>query len=233
MCKNVSTTRLVNTSDVDYESGCVVPAGDWRNLTVDLAQRLVGETDERRMVEIVRLPEDLFTAVVEARHAKRAEVPVLPGTDAEYRGSNGSYADELTTTINPETSLRIGLHLDNWDQKPCATRLEARRRLMVNLGPAPRYLLLGDIDGVAICQGLYPEDWAARVPHTSDVAAYAVVNPMACLRIRIDPGEGYVAPTDLLVHDGSTTGLSRGPQIASTAAFWLGHIPQGILPPAL
>ncbi|MGW6455186.1 hypothetical protein ACWF94_04540 [Streptomyces sp. NPDC055078] len=40
-----------------------------------------------------------------------------------------------------------------------------------------------------------------------------------CLRIRLAPGDGCIAPTELLPHDGSTTGIDH----PSVAAFWLGH----------
>ena len=30
------------------------------------------------------------------------------------------------------------------------------------------------------------------------------------LRIRLDPGEGYITPTELLPHDGSTAGIDQG-----------------------
>lgn len=42
--------------------------------------------------------------------------------------------------------------------------------------------------------------------------------PINILRIRLAPGEGYIAPTELFPHDGSTQGCTA----PSTAAFWLG-----------
>jgi hypothetical protein len=42
-----------------------------------------------------------------------------------------------------------------------------------------------------------------------------------CLRIRLEPGDGYVAPTEFLPHDGSTTGIDQ----PSVAAFSLGRPP--------
>jgi hypothetical protein len=45
------------------------------------------------------------------------------------------------------------------------------------------------------------------------------------MRIRLDPGEGYIAPTELLPHDGSTLTATAPSRIA----FWLGHWPIGTL----
>ncbi|MFJ3877432.1 hypothetical protein ACIPW5_08250 [Streptomyces sp. NPDC090077] len=39
-------------------------------------------------------------------------------------------------------------------------------------------------------------------------------------------GQGYLAPTEYLLHDGST----EGEDDPSAAAFWLGHWPSGALP---
>ncbi|MDT0323164.1 hypothetical protein [Streptomyces millisiae] len=59
-------------------------------------------------------------------------------------------------------------------------------------------------------------------PHTEDTRQYvAAGHPLRCLRIRLDPGDGYIAPTELFPHDGSTAGIDR----PSVAAFWLGRTP--------
>ncbi|MDH6705417.1 hypothetical protein P3T27_002127 [Kitasatospora sp. MAA19] len=230
---HVSGTRLVSADDKNYDTGAVVPTDDWRPLTPSHAELLRGATDERRMVEVVRLPDETFAVLAEAGLGRK-DIPVLPSADATYWGAMSCAGDALTTTVDPENGgLRIGLHLDNWDQQTCADRLDSRRRLTVNLGPLSRYLLVGEFDAVTICRKLYPTDFAERYPHTDDVSAFVARGSMECLRIRIDPGEGYVAPTELLVHDGSTTGIAQSHVATSTAAFWLGRIPRGVLPSAL
>lgn len=227
---HASGTRVVTGDETEYESRAVVPHGDWKPLTAQQAEDLCGETDERRMVEVVRVPDDLLAAIIEAG-PQYEEAPVLTSTGAMYRGEMVCAGDQQTTTVNYPAGggLRIGMHLDNWDEQSCATRLDSRRRLMVNLGPSARWLIVGSADAVMICQELYPEDYADRYPHTDDVAPFVQLGLMECLRIRIEPGEGYIAPTELLVHDGSTSGIA-GP---STALFWLGRFPQKALPSAL
>ncbi|MFE2407072.1 hypothetical protein ACFXDE_01875 [Kitasatospora sp. NPDC059408] len=211
----VSGTRLaLEEVDPDYEPGAVIPDGAWRDLDPLHARLLCTERDVRRAVRIVSAAD-------------------VPGTapfakDATYLGTVTSGADALTTTINNASGQRLGLHVDNWDRLTCRHRVESRLRLCINLGPAPRWLLVGDIDGVAICSELYPREYADRTPHTDDVRAFVKNgHALGCLRIRLEPGEGYIAPTELMVHDGSTAGTA-GP---SEAAFWLGHIPQGAFQP--
>ncbi|WP_367038186.1 hypothetical protein [Streptomyces sp. Je 1-332] len=43
---------------------------------------------------------------------------------------------------------------------------------------------------------------------------------MRCLRVRLDPGDGCIASTEFLAHDGSPAGIGQ-PSIA----FWLGRPP--------
>lgn len=222
-----SGTRLVGADETEYESRAVVPHGDWTPLTMQQAEDLRGVTDERRMVEIVRLPAHVLAAFTEAA-PEYGKVPVLPTTAAEYRGMMACPGNQLTTTRGYR-KLYVGMHLDDWDEQPCATRVNSRRRLMVNLGPSARHLVVGSADAVAICRELYPEDYLGRLPSTDDVAAFAERGLLSCLRIRVEPGEGYVAPAELLAHEGSTSGIPG----SSTALFWLGHFPQGALPSAL
>lgn len=73
----------------------------------------------------------------------------------------------------------------------------------------------------------YASDYTNRYPHTDDLRAYVAVGKLLrCLRIRLDPGDGYLAPTEYLPHDGST----EDEPTPSSAAFWLGRWARGTLP---
>ncbi len=222
----VGSTRVA-TRESQYEEGAVVPVGDWRPLDPGLAERLkpTASTPDSSLVELVQLPTDELPARDEV-----ADVPVsalrpghFPGrSDVQYLGYVASPPETLTTTVNPASQRRIGLHIDNWDRLPCGTRHQSRRRLCLNLGPGSRYLLLGDRDTRGISQAIH-QDHEHHYPHTDDVRRYvAEGRPLRCLRIHLAPGEGYIAPTELIPHDGST----EGQPLPSKAAFWLGHWPR-------
>ncbi|KOV35651.1 hypothetical protein AB0420_35980 [Streptomyces caelestis] len=98
-----------------------------------------------------------------------------------------------------------------------------RRRLCFNLGTGTRYLLFGNLDIRAICRTVHP-DPAGRYPHTDDLRAY-VARGLPLTVLRLNPDEGYIAPTKLLPHDGST----EDQPVPSTAAFWLDHWSRGVL----
>ncbi|MGC0317481.1 hypothetical protein [Kitasatospora acidiphila] len=217
----VTGVRLAN-GEPEYESGAVLPAGPWQRLTSELATRLkpTAHTAGKTLVELVRLPDGPAPASLAAFTAP------LGDPDAVHLGQAASPPKALTTTPNYRDGRRIGLHVDNWDKLSYATKHTGRRRLCFNFGPGTRYLLLADLDIRTICRTLYrnPE---RRCPHTDDLRTYvADRQPLQVFRIRIAPGEGYIAPTELLPHDGSTEDQPE----PSTAAFWLGHWLRTALP---
>lgn len=206
----------------EYEDGAVVPSGPWQPLTETMGRELAAAAGvpPRTLVEIVRPP-----------------APVGPGLEglamplgddrAEYIGQALSRPGMRTTTGDYGDGGLIGLHLDNWDKLPYDRKASGRRRLALNLGPGDRYVVLGTVDAQAACRAVHPGSYQRRYPHTDDCRLYvAAGHPVRCVRIRLAPGEGYIAPTEYLLHDGSTEG-QREP---SAMAFWLGHWQRRVLP---
>ncbi|MEV6394094.1 hypothetical protein AB0M39_04815 [Streptomyces sp. NPDC051907] len=149
------------------------------------------------------------------------------GNDAQYLGQALSKPNMITTTENYQDGRLIGLHLDNWDKLIYGQKPRGRRRLALNLGPGTRYLVVGTLDAQAVCRAVHPEDYMYRYPSTEDYRKHvASGHPIRVYRIRLAPGEGYIAPTEYLLHDGSTEGQEH----PSAAAFWLGHWSPGTLP---
>lgn len=208
--------------DEPYETGAAVPADSWEPLPVGLSAALEAgtETDHRALVELVALP----TGAAPAAFADLADA--LPDSRATYLGHHTSVPGLPTTTPNPADGRFVGVHVDNHDRLPYLTRHRGRRRLCFNLGPAARYLLVADRDIRTVARAVH-EDYEHCHPHTDHLRAYvAQGRTINILRIRLAPGEGYVAPTELLPHDGSTRGSTQ----PSTAAFWLGDWTAGALP---
>ncbi|GHI84127.1 hypothetical protein [Streptomyces xanthophaeus] len=217
---DISGVRTVKDAPA-YEDGAVVPSGLWQPLTEETARTLVAPpwAPPSTLVEIVRPPvprgplDDLTRAMGDER--------------AQYLGQALAKPDMPTTTDNYQDGRLIGLHLDNWDKLNYGHKTTGRRRLALNLGPGTRYILLGTLDAQAVCRAVHPTDYTRRYPYTDDYRAHvAAGHPVRCLRIRIDPGEGYIAPTEYLLHDGSTEDQDK----PSAMAFWLGHWHRGTLP---
>ncbi|MFH8476590.1 hypothetical protein [Streptomyces sp. NPDC018000] len=174
------------------------------------------------LVEVVR------AAYQEGRELEDLTRP-LGDPDTVYLGQALAKPDMTTTTDNYEDGRLIGLHLDNWDRLPYADKHTGRRRICLNLGPGTRFIILGTIDAQTVCRTIHPDDHPLQYPHTQDYRDYvASCCPIRVIRIRLAPGEGYVAQTEYLLYDGSTEAQDQ----PSAAAFWPGHWPRGI-PPTL
>lgn len=216
------TTLRPAGSDEPYENGAAVPHDRWEHLPPGFPANLQPhhDTDPRSLVELVALP----PGTPPPSFADLADT--LRDPQATYLGHYTSRPKLSTTTPGPANNLFIGVHVDNHDRLPYPTRHLGRRRLCFNLGPATRYLLLGDRDIRTITRAIHGRH-QSRHPHTDDLRTYvAQGRPINILRIRLAPGEGYIAPTELLPHDGSTQNSTQ----PSTAAFWLGNWTAHALP---
>jgi hypothetical protein len=219
-----TSVELVHDEPV-YDAQALLPVPDWEPLTVDQAKGLNSGmlAQDGALVEIVRPRHDA------PRHDAAADEisnydPFRGRWPSWFLGFVDSPAGQATTTVDTATGSRLGIHLDNFDKLPTARRTQSRRRFAVNLGPGSRHIVLAldDIQQISHAMGAQ-----ARHPHTNDVRRYVRGGAaLRCIRFRLDPGEGYIAPTELVPHDGSTWGMAAPSRIA----FWLGHWPEGTLP---
>lgn len=125
-------------------------------------------------------------------------------------GSIACKATGLPTTTTDDTGTYVGLHLDNWYQAELHARENAPNRISINLGAEARYFLYVNVPLAtigALTVEKCPSDsrirdtqHGLRAVFMSQFSSYPVV------RIRLDPGEGYIAPTENLIHDGTTPG---------------------------
>ncbi|MEV0409842.1 hypothetical protein AB0I68_03275 [Streptomyces sp. NPDC050448] len=184
----------------EYERGAVIPSGLWQPLTEPVGRTLTAPswTPPSTLVEIVRPPEP-------GEDDQEHLADEMCDPDVQYLGQARAKANMTTTTENYAAGLLLGLHLDNWDKLIHGAKARGRRRLALNLGPGTRYIILGGLDAQAVCRAVHPDDYALRHPHTNDYREHvAAGNPIRVVRVRISPGEGYIAPTEYLLHDGST-----------------------------
>lgn len=217
------TVVSFGTDDPGYDAEALLPADRWTALGREVAVELHAHADVEasRIVELVHMPEIAALDAIHRFDPFGGQHPV------QFLGYTECAGNQRTTTTDHRTMRRLGIHLDNFDRMPLERRHESRRRIGLNLGPGPRYLLLAtqDVEDLAHLTPLIE-----REPHTDQVRRYvAGGGQLACIRIRLEPGEGYIAPTELIPHDGSTWGLEP----PSTIAFWIGEWPRGALPPAL
>lgn len=126
-----------------------------------------------------------------------------------------AYPNQASTAIglvdrnNPKSERAfMGLHLDTATDIPIAQLGASRNRLCVNIGRAHRYLLMINKTALEMFTLLFPDRveeaqhrfMTTRLDHQF-MRAYA---DYPVIRVKINPGEAYVAPTDNIIHDGST-----------------------------
>lgn len=135
----------------------------------------------------------------------------------QYLGISYNEPAQLTTTVNRKLGMMTGLHVDSWESEGCKSRLEARNRLCVNLGSEPRYFLFCSHPVHVVWSAYSFPDSGGGV--TSSVVDYLRASERLVYRLRVEPFEAYIAPTENLIHDGSTAGTER-PDLSLTL---LGH----------
>lgn len=147
--------------------------------------------------------------------------------DVVFSGVTSHRQDLATVTVDTKTSQRIGLHIDSWDRLPNSRRHLATNRVCINLGPEPRHFLFL---GVTV-QGMRSRLALAGIPLAAPDDSKSVLDAFfhrypdePVWRLTLRKGEGYIAPTENVVHDASTVG-SSDPVYCAT---WRGRI--GLLP---
>lgn len=108
-----------------------------------------------------------------------------------------------TVTVDSNTGLSPGMHLDSWDEK-AARAEETRIRLNVNLGPDPRYFLFFGKNIVHIQNAVNDGSFVPEGQNTLYYQYLARHRAAPVFRIKVMPGEAYLAATDCIIHDAST-----------------------------
>lgn len=114
-----------------------------------------------------------------------------------------------TTHADPGQPNRLsGLHVDNWDRLPLGERARGRRQMCINLGRDDRYFVFvrSDVDAVVSALGMSFDRSTSYIGIGRELFARFPGTSIA--RVRVSSGEMYVAPTDNLIHDGTTLGSS-------------------------
>jgi hypothetical protein len=119
------------------------------------------------------------------------------------------YSNEITVTYDMNTFERIGLHIDSWDGMPLRERHKATNRIGFNLGPEPRWLVFVNIPVTTIVDDILVDPDSRFMGHTLPAQFFEEFPNYPIIRLRIEPGCGYIAPTENLIHDGSTWGSSH------------------------
>jgi hypothetical protein len=220
-------SQTAESSDPEFCPGSVVPGARWTPATaVDGANETswmsFGEgVPLLHNVALIRMPPGLLDGHlltnVEWRdsEARRSDLKarvdevcrVLTSTPAamRHRGTFHGVPGKTSacTTRHPSSRRLVGLHIDMIDSEPIAVADRAMNRLCVNLGPGRRWFVFMPValqSVVAACR-LREADVL-----TSEHFRHFLHGRTAPLvyRISVEPGDAYIAPTQILLHDGQS-----------------------------
>jgi hypothetical protein len=128
-------------------------------------------------------------------------------------GASANSADLKTVTINRESGRFNGLHVDNWEGLGIKSRHLAGNRICMNIGKSDRYLLFLPISLMDMAGFLEREmgpDWQAPRRYTEIGRQFLTRFPeVPTVRCRLAQGQAYIAPTENLMHDGSSLGQNE------------------------
>ena len=121
-----------------------------------------------------------------------------------------------TVTRDPVTGCFVGLHLDTFHDGYDDARTAVGNRVSVNIGARSRLFFFVPLT----FKSLHAR--AGGHPGRTDTAAdFLRMNPsQPIVRLRLDPGEAYVAPTESIVHDaGSLPGTTDDLHVTGRGVF--------------
>lgn len=239
-----------------YEDGALIPAGDWCPVKDETSLSIVDCVREANpfvaLIDVGRYVWPLWElGVLSDDNIQNIAANVKVETwyesmlwpylkdlfgdiELRYNGANYNPGRQLTTTINYRTDRALGLHLDTWEVVSIRERRKSLYRLCINVGRKDRHFIFGTRPTDLYMTDefeLYYHQGKRRYSYTDQLRDRAPHEALELCRLRIMPGEAYIAPTDLLVHDASTAEIDgMGATFAVRGAFqfssldWWRHV---------
>jgi len=222
--ENLALIRVIDATDLQetYLQKDSVQIGVCRDErdTAVVASRAPSITSKRNEVDNEQgCPNVLRFAVEQLEALCRLLCPNSP-LENKGRWLAKGHGMSLSTTWDRNDRKLTGLHIDRWERKPIGSCKSARNRVCLNMGPRHRYLVFTTIELSVLTERFRLDE---TVPVTTVHAqAYLREQPLTSVyRLRVEPGEAYVAPTECIIHDG---------QASSVAGEWVhtvfGHFEQ-------
>jgi hypothetical protein len=225
-----SGTELANISTdqalTPYCSDAIVPRLPWRTLT-SLEQQILFSSKLENLpslyVSILNIPQNilgylndlgsvedhkLLKYVLQKERVKKGisliqeyieTFRIQSAELSEYRiGWNAP--NQMTVTVGSD-SCRVGLHIDN-------QRGSSLHRISINLGSEPRYFLFINLSIEQLYRLLSETDdnVVSKTSGSSRICmTFMQLFPnYPVVKLRVNPGEAYIAPTEHITHDGCT-----------------------------
>jgi hypothetical protein len=135
--------------------------------------------------------------------------PVTIGVNVGQPGL-ATVTTDVDSLVDSTTRYHIGMHLDSHDLFPLRRRHRSRNRICLNLGREDRFFLFINLPLLEIFRALNLSDPEDIFQHYRGLnLGYEFMKrypSYPVIKLKVAPGEAYIAPTDNLIHDGCTVG---------------------------
>lgn len=155
------------------------------------------------MNEILTSVDDAIAIWLERRSLWK----IIPG-GFKGHGFKIDHATKLSATREAKTGSFVGLHIDSWDRLPLSERHQSQNRLCINLGEGERTLQFIPMQACQIRKNILTlvsaiGEHLLTLTVKDFVSAYlGHFSETPVLRVKLKPGQGYIAPTENIIHDG-------------------------------
>jgi uncharacterized protein len=139
----------------------------------------------------------------------------LDGDEPRVVRLGRSAPGELTATWDTVAGRagvhHVGMHVDSWFDTPLSAREQSQNRICINAGRSPRHFLFINLGLARMNAILNGTDLSEMSYYGSDLGhEFMTAFPgYPVVRLTLQPGEAYIAPTENIIHDGSTLGMAH------------------------
>ncbi|MEG4571663.1 hypothetical protein QUA56_02880 [Microcoleus sp. N3A4] len=211
-----------------YCNNALVPRLPWRSLT-SMEQQILFNTKLEKLeslyVSILNIPQNILDCLKELNKLEdrrflkdilqtervKKGVALIHEYIETFRMQSAELSEyridwnepkQMTVTVDSER-CRVGLHIDN-------QRGSSLHRISINLGSEPRYFLFINLSIDQLYRLIFETDGNAVsiISGRSRICmAFMQLFPnYPVVKLRVNPGEAYIAPTEHITHDGCTEG---------------------------
>lgn len=203
-----------------------VAKNDWRNLTQEEIKILFNtDTTLYQQIGIIQLPKSIcddidetelrnVQSVSQGNEIKKSTqiLKVLSKIeqysksfqiiDEEQIGIGLIYrpATKESSTFDRYVQNYIGLHIDSWEHDNLYNRKYSRNRICFNLGQEDRYITFCNVELSTIATMVSSKN--TTIPRELIKIFLEENKNYPILKLKIRPFEGYIFPTENLIHDG-------------------------------
>jgi hypothetical protein len=226
IASGILETKSINSTPVKPKT--FVPKNDWRELNKEEINNINSSENSYTDISIIKIPNSI---IIEFKKLKLYDCLNISDINFIQNTTEYKYAiDKLKSflnkkymikndfeihnlffgkpnlsnnTFNSKDNVYIGLHLDSWEKQPFCERKNARNRICINLGKEHRYLQFYNISLTTMASFVgFNTKGNFDINNIYKEFAFQYPN-YPVLRIKVNPYEAYIAPTEFIIHDGS------------------------------